>query len=448
MSDIGGLELLDSLIGKARKAGADAVDAVHLTGRSLSVSQRLGKPEAIERSEGNDIGLRVLVGKRQASVSGSDTSPEALDELVERAVAMAKVAPEDPYAGIADAGQISTSHPKIEMFDPYEPTAEDLTDLAAKAEEAGLAVKGITNSEGGDAGWSTTEVAVAASNGFSGQYRRSSFSVSAVMLAGEGQGMERDYDYTAKVFFADLEDAAEIGRRAGERTVKRLNPKRPKSQRVPVIFDPRTSRSLLGHLSAAINGASIARGTSFLKNKMGEQIFANDIRIADDPLRNRGFRSRPFDAEGLASEKLMVVEDGRLSTWFLDLSTARQLGLESNGRASRGAGGPPSPSATNLYLEPGDTSPEELIRSVGTGLYVTDMMGSSVSIVTGDYSRGAGGFWVENGELAYPVSEITVAGHLNDIFRNLKPASDLTFKYGTDAPTILVEGLTLAGSKG
>lgn len=448
MSDIGGLELLDSLIGKALKAGADTVDAVHLTGRSLSASQRLGKPEAIERSEGNDIGLRVLVGKRQASVSGSDTAPDALDELVERAVAMAKVAPEDPYAGIADPSQIATARPEIEMFDSYEPSAEDLTDLAAKAEEAGLAVKGITNSEGGDAGWSTTEVAVAASNGFSGQYRRSSFSVSAVLLAGEGQGMERDYDYSAKVFFADLEDPAEIGRRAGERTVRRLNPKRPASQRVPVVFDPRVSRSLLGHLSAAINGASIARGTSFLKDKMGEQVFADGIRILDDPLRNRGFRSRPFDAEGLASKPLAIVEDGRLASWLLDLSTARQLGTESNGRASRGVGGPPSPSATNLYLEPGKESPENLIKSIGSGLYITDMMGSSVSIVTGDYSRGAGGFWIENGEIAYPVSEITVAGHLNEIFRNLKPANDLTFKYGTDAPTLLVEGLTLAGSKG
>lgn len=446
MSDIGGLDLLDSLIGKALKAGADAVDAVHLTGRSLSAAQRLGKPESIERSEGNDLGLRVLVGQRQASVSGTDTAPDALDELVERVVAMAKVAPEDPYAGIADAEAIAKSRPEIEMFDPYEPSAEDLKRLAATAEEAGLAVDGITNSEGGEAGWSTTEVAVAASNGFSGQYRRSSFSVSAVMLAGEGQGMERDYDYSAKVFFADLEDAAEIGRRAGERTLRRLNPKRPNSQRVPVVFDPRVSRSLLGHLSSAINGASIARGTSFLKDKMGEQVFGDSIRIADDPLRNRGFRSRPFDAEGLASEKLMIVEDGRLASWLLDLSTARQLGTGSNGRASRGVGGPPSPSATNLYLEPGEMSPEEMIKSVGTGLYISEMMGSSVSIVTGDYSRGAGGFWIENGELAYPVSEITVAGHLADIFRNLTPASDLTFKYGTDAPTLLVEGLTLAGS--
>lgn len=446
MSDIGGLDLLDSLITKARKAGAETADAIYLTGRSLSVSQRLGKPEAVERAEGNDIGLRVLVGKQQASVSGSDTRADALDELVERAVAMAKVAPEDPFAGIADASQVAGTSPEIEMFDPYEPSAEDLTNLAAAAEEAGLAVKGITNSEGGDAGWSTTEVAFAASNGFSGQYQRSSFSVSAVMLAGEGQGMERDYDYTAKVFFADLEDAAAVGRRAGERTIRRLNPQRPSSQRVPVIFDPRVSRSLLGHLSSAINGVSIARGTSFLKDKMGEQIFADSIRIVDDPLRDRGFRSRPFDAEGLPTEKQMIVEDGRLASWILDLSTARQLGLESNGHASRGVGGPPSPSVTNLYLEPGEMSPEDLIKSVGTGLYITDMMGSSVSTVTGDYSRGAGGYWIENGELAYPVSEITVAGHLTEIFRNMTPANDLTFKYGTDAPTIRVDGLTLAGS--
>ena len=311
MAEIGGLDLLESLIDKARKAGAETVDALYLTGRSLSVSQRLGKPEAIERAEGNDIGLRVLIGKQQAAVSGSDTRADALDDLVARAVAMAKVAPEDPFAGIADPAQIAADSPEIEMFDPYEPTAEALSDLAASAEEAGLAVSGITNSEGGDAGWSTTEVAFAASNGFSGQYQRSSFSVSAVMLAGEGQGMERDYEYSAKVFFADLEDAAEIGRRAGERTIRRLNPQRPSSQRVPVIFDPRVSRSLLGHLSSAINACRL-RGGRFLKDKMGEQIFAITSVSSMTPCVT-GLSIRPFDAEGLPAEKQIIVENGRFS---------------------------------------------------------------------------------------------------------------------------------------
>lgn len=445
MSETGGLELLDSVIGKALKAGAEAADAIHLTGRSLSVSRRLGKPEAVERSEGNDLGLRVLVGRRQAAVSTTDTSPEALAELVERAVAMARVAPEDPYAGIADAGEIARSVPSIEMFDPTEPSAESLTDLAAAAEEAGLAVKGVTNSEGGDAGWSTTEVALAASNGFSGGYRRSSFSVSATMLAGEGQGMERDYDYTAKVFAADLEDAALIGRRAGERVVARLNPRRPVSQRVPVIFDARASRSFLGHLSSAILGSSIARGTSFLKDRMGERIFAEGITVVDDPLRDRGFRSKPFDAEGLATRRRVLVDKGVLGSWILDLATARQLGLASTGHAARGVGGPPSPSPSNLYIEAGSLAREAMIGEIESGLYVTDMMGSSVSIVTGDYSRGASGFWIEKGELAYPVSEITVAGNLKDIFLKMTAASDLEFKYGTDAPTLRIDGLTVAG---
>lgn len=438
--------LLDELFTRAKRAGATDADGVFAMGRSQSVSQRLGEPEAIERSEGGDLQLRVFVGKRSAAVSSSDFSADTLADMVDRVMAMAKVAPEDPYAGLADPSQIGGEAVEIEMFDPTEPSAETLVERARIAEEAARAVDGVTNSEGAEAGWGVTEVMVAATNGFSGHYRRSSFSIVASVLAGEGQKMERDYEYTAKVFDADLDDPAEVGRVAGERAVRRLNPRKAQTASLPVIFEPRVSRSILGHLSSAINGASIARGTSFLKDDMGKTLFGEGIRIWDDPHRPRGFRSRPFDSEGVATRKRAVIDGGALTTWFLDCATARQLGLETTGHASRMGGGGMSPSPSNLYLEAGAMTPEELIRETGTGLYITEMMGSSVNLVTGDYSRGASGFWIENGELTYPVSEVTIAGHLQDIFRSVTPASDLNFKYGMDAPTVRVEGLLIAGA--
>lgn len=439
------LDLLADLLARARRAGADSADALLARGTSQSVSQRLGKPESIERSEGRDLELRVFVGRRQAVVSSTDFETDALDELVTRALAMARAAPEDRYAGIADADAIARAWPAVEMFDPTEPSAETLVERARIAEEAARAVAGVTNSEGAEASWGVTDVALAASNGFAGGYRRSSFAISASVLAGSGQKMERDYDYSATVFDADLEAPEAIGRRAGERAVARLNPRRPKTGSIPVVFDPRAGRSILGHLAGAINGVAIARGTSFLKNAMGEALFAPGIRVVDDPHRPRGHRSKPFDGEGLATRRRAVVEDGSLAGWFLDLATARQLGLESTGNAARGAGSPPSPSATNLHIDPGPLAPETLIGEIERGFYVTEMMGSSVSLVTGDYSRGAAGFWIENGRIAFPVSEMTVAGHLRDIFRTLTPANDLVFRYGMDVPTLRVEGLTVAG---
>ncbi len=333
------------------------------------------------------------------------------------------------------------------MFDPTEPSAETLVERARIAEEAARAVAGVTNSEGAEASWGMTDVALAASNGFAGAYRRSSYAISASVVAGTGQKMERDYDYTAAVFDADLEAPEDIGRRAGERAVARLNPRRPKTATLPVVYDPRAGRSVLGHLASAINGSSIARGTSFLKNAMGEALFAPGIRVMDDPHRPRGHRSKPFDGEGLPTRPLAMVEDGRLVSWFLDLATARQLGLESNGHAARGAGSPPSPGATNLYLEKGTLSRADLIGDIERGFYVSELMGTSVNLVTGDYSRGAAGFWIENGEIAFPVSEMTIAGHLRDIFRTLTPADDLEFKYGMDVPTLRVEGLLVAGGQ-
>ncbi len=444
----GDFDLLDGLVAGALRAGADAADAAHVESRSLSAARRLGKPEALERAESRDLGLRVLVGRRQAVVSSTDLSPEALDELVERAVAMARVAPEDPFAGLAEPGETARRIPEIDMFDPSEPSPERLADRAAAAEDAALAVAGVTNSEGGEAAWSANRVALLASNGFRGAYRRSSHSVSAVALAGEGQGMERDYEYSTATHEADLEDAAAIGREAGERAARRLGPRRPASAAVPVVYGPRVSGGLVGHLAAALNGASVARGVSFLKDRMDTALFAPGIAVTDDPLRPRGRRSRPFDAEGIATARRALVEDGHVRSWLLDLATARQLGLATLGHAARAPGGVPSPAASNLCLAAGTVSPAELMSDIKSGLYITELMGASVNMATGDYSRGAGGFWIENGEIAWPVSDITVAGNLLDMYARLVPADDLEFRRGIDAPTVRIDGMTVAGPGG
>jgi PmbA protein len=439
------LGLLEDLIGRAKNAGADDCDAVFIKGVSLSKSIRLGKPEHLERSEGRDIGLRVFIGKRQAIVSSSDTAPEALSELSMRAVAMARAVPEDPYCGLADAEQLAKDIPDLQSCDHFEPDAEHLSDLASRAEEAALAVPGVTNSEGGSAGWSTYTVAMAASNGFSHAYANSSHSLSASVIAGEGTEMERDYDYTAAVFASDMESPEAIGKSAGEKAIKRLHPKKVETAAVPIIYDPRVSKSLIGHLSAAVNGSSIARGSSFLKDKMGERIFPEDINIIDDPHRKRGLKSRPFDGEGVATKRSHLIEGGELKTWFMDLRSARQLGLETTGHASRGTSSPPSPSASNLYLEPGTLTPEQLMADIDQGLYVNELIGFGINGVTGDYSRGASGFWIEDGKIAFPVSEVTIAGNLNDMFANLRAADDLVFRYGIDAPSVRVDGMTVAG---
>jgi PmbA protein len=445
MSDLSPLDLLDDLFTRAKRAGADAADAILAQGVSQSVSQRLGKPEAVERSEGKDLGLRVFVGRRQAVVSTTDFKADALDDMVERAVAMARVAPEDPYAGLAEPGQIATEWPQIEMFDPTEPSADTLVERARIAEDAARAVDGVTNSEGAEAGFGVTDVTLASTNGFAGGYKRSSFSLGVSVIAGSGQKMERDYDYSAKVFDADLESPDAVGRRAGERAVRRLNPRRPKTARIPVVLEPRAARSMLGHLAQAISGSAIARGTSFLKDDMGAQLFRPEIRILDDPHRPRGFRSKPFDAEGLATRPRAVIDAGCLTGWTLDLATARQLGMESTASASRGTGGTPGPSVSNLYLAAGAVSPEALIGEIETGFFITEMMGTSVNLVTGDYSRGASGYWIENGEITFPVSEMTVGGHLRDMFASLVAADDLEFKYGMDSPTLRIDGLLVGG---
>jgi PmbA protein len=437
--------LLEDLIRRARAAGADAADALLVDGAALSLSTRLGKPEGIERSEGGDLGLRVFVGKSMAMVSSTDRSPSMLAELAERAVAMARAVPPDPYCGIADPDAITHEWQDLDLCDPAEPTAEDLIEAARETEDAARAVAGVTNSDGADASWSRSSVVLAASNGFVGGYGVSRRSLSVSVLAGQDTGMERDYDYHSTVYGSDLEAPALIGRRAGEKVVAKLNPRKVKSQAVPVIIDPRLSGGLVGSLCGAISGGAIARGTSFLKDKLGQLVFAPGITIVEDPHLRRGLRSKPFDAEGIANRRRDLIADGVLTTWLLDLRSARQLGLTTTGHASRGTGGPPSASPTNVYMQPGPLSPQALMADIKQGLYITSLMGQGVNGVTGDYSRGAAGFWIENGEIAYPVSEITVAGNLKEMFRNLTPASDLERRYGIDAPTLRIEGMTVAG---
>ena len=440
------LDLLNDLIAKARKAGADAADALLVRSVALSHQQRLGSLERLEREESHDLGLRVLIGHRQAIASSTDLSARALDELVERAHAMAKSVPEDQFCGLAEPAELAGEVPELDICDREEPAPEVLIARARACEEAARAVTGVTNSEGAEAGWSHSSIALAASNGFHSGYAVSGHSLGVSVLAGEGLEMERDYDFSSAVHGGDLEDPAEVGRRAGEKAVRRLGAKKAGTGRVPVVFDQRVSNGLLRHLAGAINGNSIARGTSFLKDSLNEEIFQPSVTIVDDPHRRRGLRSKPFDGEGIANRRREIVRGGRLTTWVLDLRSARQLGLSSTGHASRGTSGPPGPATTNLYLEAGTVTPAALMEDIDQGLYITDMMGMGVNQVTGDYSRGAAGFWIERGELAYPVNEMTVAGNLKDMFRALIAADDLEFRYGINAPTLRIDGMTVAGA--
>ncbi len=440
------LDILGDLIARALKAGADSADALYVEGDSIAHAQRLGKLEELERSEGQDLGLRVFIGKRQASVSSTELATDHFDTLVERAVSMARAVPEDPFCGIADPDQIAADPPVLEINDPYEPAAEELIERARIAEDAARAIPGVTNSEGAEASWGTTRVWLAASNGFTGRYARSSHSIAASVLAGEGTGMEREYEWHNTVFAEDLMDPATVGRTAGERAVARLGAKRIGTAKVPILYDKRVSGGLVGHLLGAISGAAIARGTSFLKEMLEKQVLPDGVSVIDDPLRVRGLRSKPFDGEGLATRQWALVDGGTLTTWIMDLHSARKLGRESTGHAARGTSGPPSPASTNVHLTAGAVSAEDMIAGVERGLLVTSLMGMGVNPVTGDYSRGASGFWIEKGEITHPVSEVTVAGNLKDMFLNLTPASDLEFRYGVNAPTIRVDGMTVAGS--
>jgi PmbA protein len=439
------LDLLDDLLTRARKAGADAADALLVEGTSLSVQRRLGTIERVERAESRDLGLRFFVGRRVAILSTSELSPKGLLRLVEQAAASARNLPEDPHAGLADPDQIAREIPDLDLFDDAEPSAEALIALAAAAEDSALAVPGITNSEGAEAGFAKSTIALAASNGFRGAYRRARHSVSAVAIAGEGTGMERDYEYSQVVHPADLDDPALIGRRAAERALRRLGPRKMPTRTMPVVLEPRVAGSIVRHLTTAIAGPAVARGTSFLKDRLGEPVMARGITIVDDPLRPKGLRSSPFDAEGLSTRRRALVENGVLTTWLLDLASARKLGQPPTGHASRGVSSPPAVAPHNAYVEPGAPSPAELMSDIEDGLYITEMIGMGVSYITGDYSRGAAGFRIEKGEIGPPVSGITVAGNLKEILMGLAAASDLELRYGIDAPTLRIDGLTVAG---
>lgn len=441
------LSQLEDLITAARKAGADAADALLIDGRSISVGWRLGNLETLESSEGGDIGLRVFVGKRSAIVSSADRGKAALDELVERAVAMARLVPEDPFSGLADPEQICREIPHIDLFDPTERTTEELIAAADRAEQAAMAVNGVTNSEGAEAGWNTYNVSLVGSNGFAQSYAMSGSSVSVAVLAGDSeQGMERDYDYSTAVYASDLRSPEEVGRKAAERTVRRVGSRRAKTGKVPVIYDTRVARGLVGHLLGAIAGPSVARKTTFLKDSLGKEVFAPGINILEDPHRARGARSRPVDAEGLPTQSRSLIDNGVLTTWLLDLRSARQLGMTPTGHASRGTSSQPGPSAANVWLEAGSVSVDDLIGDIKDGFFVTEVFGQGVNGLTGDYSRGASGFWIENGKLTYPVSEMTVAGNLKDMFRAMTPANDLELTHGTDAPSVRIDGMTVAGA--
>jgi PmbA protein len=437
-------DLAERLVAAAARAGADSADAVAVRSMSVSVEVRNGEVESSERSEGDDVGLRVLLGRRQAVVSTNDIK-EDVDALAERAIAMAKVAPEDRFAGLAEAGLLARDIPDLDLLDPDLPAVAVLEERAKRAEAAGLAVKGVTKSEGASASAGVGGMVLATSSGFRGAYLSSRQGLAMSAIAGEGTAMERDYDFSSALHGSDLEAAEAVGRSAGERAVARSNPRKVATKRVPVVYDRRVSGGLVGHLAGAINGSAVARKTSFLREKLGERLFAPGIRIVDDPLRRRGLRSRPFDGEGVAGRRLAVVDDGVLKTWLLDCATARELDLATTGHAQRGVSSAPSPGPSNLHLEAGSASPEELIADIAEGFYVTELIGFGVNQVTGDYSRGASGFWIENGKRTYPVSEVTIASNLIEMFHSLAPASDLEFRFGTNAPTVRVEGMTVAG---
>lgn len=439
------LALAQTALARAKHFGASAADALVVDGRSLEVAVRDGAIENLEQSEAIEVGLRVFVGQASAAIATSKIDAAGIDRIAEQAVAMAKAAPPDPYAGIASPDQVARDWAMPDIAGETLLDANQLRDMALAAENSALAVKGVSKSGGAGASSSDRSVALAASNGFSGSYRRTGLSLSATAIAGDGTAMERDYDYSSVIHREDLREPEDIGSVAGRRVVRRINPRKVKSQAVPVIYDSRIASSLVGHFLSAIMGSSIARGTSFLREKLGQQVFGDSIHIIDDPLRPRGLASKPFDAEGIATRALPLIEAGVLKSWILDLGSARQLGLQTTGHAARGLAGPPGPSSSNVTLSPGSLSLDDMIRSIGTGFYVTELIGHGPNIVTGDYSRGASGFWVENGEITYPVSEVTLAGKLSDMFRNLEPANDLVYRGSINAPSCRLEGMTLGG---
>jgi PmbA protein len=441
---------MNILIETALSNGATAADCVLSRSRGVSLTRRLGKDETIERYEDFDTGLRVFVGNKIASVSTNENSEVAIKEVAQRAVEMAKIAPQDNFSFIASQ-EILQAFPiddniSVDSYDEVEPSIDIIRDRATEVEDAALSVKGITNSDGADASWGEGETLLMTSNGFFGSSKKSNHSVSVVVIAEKDGKMERDYDYSSKVFGQDLSNSNQIGLEAAKKTLARIGAIKPVTGKYPVIFDTRVSRSIASHFASAINGSAIARKTSFLKDMLNKQIANTAINIIDDPFLKRGLGSRLFDAEGLGSRKYTLIEDGVLQQWLLDLSSAKQLNLNPSGNAKRGISGPPSPGTSNFMISPGDVTAENLIKNISEGFFVTDMIGSSISMITGDYSRGASGFWIKNGELSQPITEATIAGNLKDMFMTLQPANDLDYSHSINSPTLLIEGMTIAGN--
>ncbi|WND01673.1 TldD/PmbA family protein [Temperatibacter marinus] len=441
------LDILDDLVKRAKALGADAADAVAVDATSKGVSWRDGKLEDVDGSEGADIGLRVFFGQKQAMTSTSDRSASSLSSLVKRTVEMAQAVPEDPYCGLAPEEKLfKGSLQDLELFDATDVSADTLAEIAAQAEEAARSVEGVTNSDGAGASAGSWAISLATSHGFSGHYKGSSFSASISAVAGEGTAMERDYDFTSARHFTDLACASDVGRLAGEKAVKRLGATKLPSGQIPIVFDPRVANGLIGHLTGAISGPAIARGTSFLQDGLHQQIFNSGITIIDDPFMKRGLKSKQFDGEGVSVGSMKLIDNGMLTTWTLNSASAKQLGMETTGHASRGTSSPPGIGLSNLYIQAGDISPAEMIKDIKDGFYVTELIGMGVNGVTGDYSRGASGFRIQNGELTTPVNEVTIASNLKEMFKNMTAASDLTFKYGVNSPTLRVDGMMVAGT--
>ena len=443
-------DVMNILIDTALSNGATAADCVLSRSRGLSLTRRLGKDETIERYEDFDTGLRVFVGNKIASVSTNDNSETAIRDVAKRAVDMAKIAPQDDFSLIASQETLNDfpiqNSISVDSYDEVEPNIDIIRDRAKEVEDSALSVKGITNSDGADASWGEGETLLMTSNGFFGNSKKSNHSVSVVVIAEKDGKMERDYDYSSKVFGEDLTNSKKIGLEAAKKTLARIGAKKPVTGKYPVIFDPRVSRSIASHFASAINGSSIARKTSFLKDMLNQQIANKSISLVDDPFLKRGLASRLFDGEGLGSSKNLLINEGVLQQWLLDLSSAKQLNMSPTGNAKRGISGPPAPGISNLILMPGEVTPEKLISNVSEGFYVTDMIGSSVSMVTGDYSRGASGFWIKNGEFSNPITEATIAGNLKEMFMTLQPANDIDYSHSINCPTLLIEGMTIAGN--
>ena len=443
-------DVMNILIDTALSNGATGADCVLSRSRGISLTRRLGKDETIERYEDFDTGLRVFVGNKIASVSTNENSEVAIKEVAQRAVEMAKIAPQDNFSFIASQ-EIIQAFPiddtiSVDSYDEVEPSIDIIRDRATEVEDAALSVKGITNSDGADASWGEGETLLMTSNGFFGSSKKSNHSVSVVVIAEKDGKMERDYDYSSKVFGQDLKNLNEIGLEAAKKTLARIGAIKPVTGKYPVIFDQRVSRSIASHFASAINGSAIARKTSFLKDMLNKQIANTSINIIDNPFLKRGLGSRLFDAEGLGSRKYTLIENGVLKQYLLDLSSAKQLNLSPSGNARRGISGPPSPGTSNFMISHGDVTPENLIKNISEGFFITDMIGSSISMITGDYSRGASGFWIKNGQLSQPITEATIAGNLKEMFMTIQPANDLDYSHSINSPTLLIEGMTIAGN--